>query len=87
MPVIGECASSLIRPRQSAYAPTVGPDFPYPHRVVIPMEEPIVIPPNFDSLTPEEQEIIKDKYRFWGIRLRYDLSVPIKLTRETLDIP
>lgn len=41
----------------------------------------------FDELPPEEQERIKGRYRYMGIRLRSDLrdqSVPIG--RETMEI-
>jgi hypothetical protein len=46
------------------------------------------IGPNFDQLPPEEQERLKAKYRYGGIRLRNDIkdkTVPIG--RETMDIP
>ena len=86
MPVIGRCASALIRPQQSVYAPTVGHDFPHSHRAIFQMEEPIAIPPDFYELPIEDQERIKDRYRFWGIRLRPDLDDPVILTRQTLDI-
>lgn len=49
---------------------------------------PLVWPANFDQLPKEEQEKIKNQYKFGGIKLRFDIkdsTVPI--TRETLDIP
>lgn len=51
-------------------------------------EQPDFIPANFKSLPPEEQERIKARMRFRGIRLRSDLeNERIPLSRETLDIP
>jgi hypothetical protein len=45
-------------------------------------------PADFDSLTPEEQKRLKDRYRFLGIRLRGDLDyLTIPLTKETHDVP
>lgn len=60
----------------------------YEHPVTIAMEIPDEIPDNFDELPAEEQERIKNRIRFRGIRLRSDIdgdTVPI--TRETLDLP
>ena len=51
-------------------------------------QQPLEWPANFDQLPKEEQERIKNQYRFGGIKLRSDIkdkTVPI--TKETLDIP
>lgn len=56
--------------------------------VTIAQEQPDFVPDNFDQLSPEEQERIKNRLRFRGIRLRTDLKdQTVPLTRETLDIP
>lgn len=56
--------------------------------IEIPNNPPEAIP-GFADLPPEEQERIRLRYRFMGIRLRKDLeksgSVPI--ARETMDLP
>jgi len=46
------------------------------------------IPPNFDELPPEEQERIKQRYQYLGIKMRSDIkdkTIPIQ--KETMDIP
>lgn len=65
--------------------------FPQPeltHAATFALEDPIVLPENFNELSPEEQERIKARLRFMGIRLRSDLKFEtVTLTKETLDIP
>ena len=67
--------------------PDIRPDDNITVPVTIAMETIDVIPANFDQLTPEEQEHIKNRIRFRGIRLRGDLDNSVILTRETMDIP
>ncbi len=57
------------------------------HRVTIASEMQDYIPDNFDQLPVEEQERIKARLRFMGIRLRGDVEEPIKLNKQTLDLP
>lgn len=62
-------------------------DTPPPIRVIIAMED-LDDWSNFDQLPVEEQERLKARYRFMGIRLRHDIKDrTIPLTKETLDIP
>ncbi len=69
-------------------APDIKTDVPLTHFAIISIENPLEWPANFDELPVEEQEKIKAKYRFMGIRLRSDIKdKTIPLTRETLDIP
>jgi hypothetical protein len=73
---------------QSIWAPDIRPDDNITDPVLISQEQQDVIPANFDSLPPEEQERIKNRIRFRGIRLRADLKdETIKLTDKTLDLP
>ena len=52
----------------------------------IPNNSPAVIP-GFDDLPKEEQEKIKGRYRFMGIRLRHDLSFDaVPINRGTMEI-
>jgi len=51
------------------------------------MKYAVGIPPNFDDLPLEEQELLKAQYQYGGIPCRPDISLPIPITRETLDIP
>ena len=54
---------------------------------LIAMEMPFGLPENFYSLPVAEQEAIKAKYRFMGIRMRHDIrDRTIPLSRETMDI-
>ena len=51
-------------------------------------EEPLIWPANFDQLPIEEQERIKARYRFQGIKCRRDIrDRTIPISKETLDIP
>lgn len=55
-------------------------------RIEIPNNEPGTIE-GFDDLPPDQQEAIKGRYRYMGIRLRDDLkdqTVPIQ--RKTMEI-
>jgi hypothetical protein len=45
------------------------------------------LPANYDDLSPEEQEVVKARLRFMGMRCRADYEESVKITRETLDIP
>lgn len=46
------------------------------------------IPPNFDELTEEEQERIKQVYRFQGMKLRSDIRhTTIPLLKEEMSVP
>jgi hypothetical protein len=46
------------------------------------------IPPNFDELPEEEQERIRQVYRFQGMRLRSDVrNNTIPLLREEMSVP
>ena len=51
------------------------------------MSYAVAIPPNFDELPPEEQELLKAQYQYGGIPCRPDIKLTIPITRETLDIP
>ena len=52
----------------------------------IPNNSPAVIS-GFEDLPPEEQERIKGRYRFMGIRLRHDLSFDaVPISKQTMDI-
>lgn len=52
----------------------------------IPNNSPAAIP-GFEDLPPEEQEKIKARYRFWGIRLRNDLrDFAVPVGKETMEI-
>ena len=52
----------------------------------IPNNSPAVIE-GFDDLPPEEQEKIKGRYRYMGIRLRPDLrDQPVPIQRQTMEI-
>lgn len=85
MPVVPKNANQLYQAQVDAHF-VPKPVFENP--VTIDMEIPDVIPPNFDQLSPEEQERIKDRLRFRGIRLDPTLTdQTVPLTRETLDIP
>lgn len=62
-------------------------DTPLDFRVVISMED-LDDWNNFDQLPVEQQERLKARYRFMGIRMRSDIKDrTIPLTKETLDIP
>ena len=51
-------------------------------------EMPLVWPANFNQLPKEEQERIKNQYRFGGIKLRWDIKdKTIPISKETLDLP
>jgi len=68
--------------------PDIKTDVPLQHAAIISIESPLEWPANFDDLPIEEQERIKARYRFMGIRLRSDIKdKTIPLTKETLDIP
>jgi hypothetical protein len=74
--------------RQLAIEPDLVPGDTLPIRVLIAMEDHDVVPPNFSSLPVAEQERIKARIRFRGIRLRHDLKDQhVPLNREVMDIP
>lgn len=68
--------------------PDVKTDVPLVHAALISMETPLEWPLNFDELPTEEQEKIKARYRFLGIRCRADIKDrTIPMNRETMDLP
>lgn len=81
---------SFVPPPEPEYPtrkPDIGPPLPQEplHVVDATQEVPPTLPENFDQLTPQEQEEIKAKIRFYGIKK--GLDEPFKVTRETLDLP
>ena len=72
--------------RMDPYAPDVNGPIPADVPTLM-MSSPAAIPPNFDELPKEEQELLMAQYRFGGIPCRPDLPGTIPITRETLDIP
>jgi len=63
-----------------------------PHRATIKTEIPNNSPatiPDFDLLSPEEQERIALQYRYMGIRLRTDMEkfATVPLRKETMELP
>jgi len=79
------------KPIDSAMAPDIRPGEVFDSPCLIQMETPEQqgqLPANFDSLPKEEQERLKARYRFLGIRLRGDVvGRTTPLTRQTLDVP
>lgn len=75
-------------PAQSVWAPDYLPSGNEHHATTMRMDYNQGIPPNFDELPPEEQERIKQRYRYLGIKMRSDIkdkTIPIQ--KETMDIP
>jgi hypothetical protein len=72
--------------KPNIYAPDVNGPIPADVPTLM-MSYPVAIPPNFDELSKEEQELLMAQYRFNGIPCRPDLPGTIPITRETLDIP
>lgn len=72
--------------RPNPYAPDVNGPIPADVPTLM-MSYSVAIPPNFDELPKEEQELLMAQYRFGGIPCRPDLPGTIPITRETLDIP
>ena len=68
------------------FAPDVGPGSVYAVPATLAMEEPVVLPANFDELPPEEQERLKVWVRTQGIRLKPIKGIKIPLTRNTLEL-
>ena len=78
--------------RQSALAPDIRPGESFDSPCLIAMETPEQqgqLPDNFASLSKDQQDYYKARYRFLGMRLRADVigGRKIPLTRDTLDIP
>lgn len=61
----------------------------YPSRVFIRQEVPLLWPEpgHFKDLPKEQQEFLKNRYRYGGIRLRSDIDKSIPLSKRTMDIP
>lgn len=57
-----------------------------PFQVLIAEEQYDVIPPDFESLPPEEQERIKTRIRYRGIRCRHDIDTQVPVSRRTLEL-
>jgi hypothetical protein len=90
MPVTPNKSPPPPPPKQSIWAPDYIPSGGNRelHAATLAMDYNQGIPPNFDELPPEEQEIIKMKYRYLGIKMRPDIkdkTIPIQ--KETMDIP
>lgn len=89
MPV--SAASPPDRRQPSALAPDIRPGEVFDSPCLIQMETPEqqgTLPENFFSLTKEQQEYYKARYRFLGIRIRGDVvGGTTPLTRQTLDVP
>lgn len=64
----------------------LGPNPPV-FSVQIATEPPIIFPANFDSLPLEQREAFKNKLRFMGMRMRGDIQQPIRINRQTQDLP
>lgn len=63
---------------------------PLPFRVFISQEVPLIwpAPGHFKDLPKDQQEILANRYKYQGIRLRSDIKdKTVPLTRQTLDIP
>lgn len=91
IPTVSQAAINYakgIPPPVDIFAPDVRPDDVLSTPVMISQEPVESIPDNFNELPPEEQQRIKDRMRFRGIRLRGDLpDETIPLSKETMDIP
>jgi hypothetical protein len=70
----------------SALGPDVGPNDHILFPTSISQEEKLVIPANFDQLSEAEQNDIKMKIRYGGIRCRNDLTNQIPVSGQTLDL-
>ena len=85
MPIQPGCA--LPQP-PAGLLPDVNPWDVFSHPTLISMENSEGIPDDFDQLPVEEQERIKARLRFLGIRLRSDVKgKTVPLARRTIDIP
>lgn len=82
---------------------SIGVKIPVPERSIVDIvpdavtDKPLIVtftvqpldawPADFDSLPLEEQERLKNRYRFLGIRMRGDLGyLTIPRSKETMDI-
>jgi len=90
MPVkIGQQIPEPVEPTADLVPDVVTSDGkPLPIAAMFSLEQLLEFPANFDALPLEEQERIKARYRFLGIRMRHDIKDrTIPISRDTVDIP